>query len=303
MQPARFEVAAAGAGARLDVFLASALGVSRAEARRLLGRGLVRVGGAPRSAAEKGERLAAGTKVEVEPFVPSAEQRPVPEPEIALTVLAEGPGWLVVDKPAGMPVHPFREEERGTALGFVVARHPEVVGVGEGALRSGVVHRLDTPTSGCLAFAYEEEAWQQLRTAFRRHRMEKSYRAIVLGSLAGGGTLELEMVVAQHRPARVRIAAEGRRVVLAWTALAELEGATLVEVRPVTGFLHQIRAAFAHLGHPLAGDERYGAAEAGDATGAPRVLLHASRLAGAGILAEAPDPEDFRAALERLRLR
>jgi 23S rRNA pseudouridine1911/1915/1917 synthase len=303
MGSSRLEVEAGAAGARLDAFLASALGVSRAEARRLLGRGLVRVGGAPRGAAQKGERLAAGTKVEVEPFVPSAEQRPLAEPDLSLAVLAEGPGWLVVDKPAGMPVHPFREEERGTALGFVVARHPEVVGVGEGALRSGVVHRLDTPTSGCLAFAYEEEAWQRLRSAFRRHQMEKTYRAIVLGSLAGGGTLELEMVVAQHRPARVRVESGGRRVVLAWSALEALRGATLVEVRPVTGFLHQIRAAFAHLGHPLAGDLRYGAGEAGDASGAPRVMLHASRLAGAGVLAEAPDPPDLRETLERLRLR
>ena len=303
MRPSRFEVAASAEGVRLDAFLASALGVSRAEARRLLGRGLVRVAGAPRGAAEKGERLAAGTKLEIEPFVPSAEQRPAAEPELALAVLAEGPGWLVVDKPAGMPVHPLREEERGTVLGFVAGRHPEVVGVGEGALRSGVVHRLDAPTSGCLAFAYEEPAWQSLRTAFRRHRMEKTYRAIVLGSLAGGGTLELGMVVAQHRPARVRVAAEGRRVVLGWTALEALRGATLVEVRPVTGFLHQIRAAFAHLGHPLAGDARYGAAEAGDASGAARAMLHASRLAGAGILAEAPDPEDFRETLARLRLR
>jgi 23S rRNA pseudouridine1911/1915/1917 synthase len=298
-----FEVPAGAAGARLDVFLAKALGVSRAEARRLLGRGLVRVAGAPRGAAEKGERLAAGAKVEIEPFVPSAEQRPLAEPELALPVLAEGPGWLVVDKPAGTPVHPLREEERGTVLGFVAGRYPQVVGVGEGALRSGVVHRLDTPTSGCLAFAYEEEAWQSLRTAFRRHRMEKTYRAIVLGSLAGGGTLELGMVVAQHRPARVRVAPEGRRVVLGWTALEALLGATLVEVRPVTGFLHQIRAAFAHLGHPLAGDESYGAAEAGDPSGAARVMLHASRLAGAEILAEAPDPRDFQETLARLRLR
>jgi 23S rRNA pseudouridine1911/1915/1917 synthase len=303
MGASRFEVSAAAADARLDAFLASALGVSRAEARRLLGRGLVRVGGAARGAAQKGERLATGTQVEVEPFVPSDEQRPLAESDLALAVLAEGPGWLVVDKPAGMPVHPFREEERATALGFVVARHPGVVGVGEGALRSGVVHRLDTPTSGCLAFAYEEEVWQRLRSAFRRHQMEKTYRAVVLGSLAGGGTLELEMTVAQHRPARVRVAPGGRRVVLAWSALEALRGATLVEVRPVTGFLHQIRAAFAHLGHPLAGDLRYGAAEAGDASGAPRVMLHASRLAGAGVLAEAPDPPDLRETLARLRLR
>jgi 23S rRNA-/tRNA-specific pseudouridylate synthase len=99
----------------------------------------------------------------------------------------------------------------------------------------------------------------------------------------------------------VRTGPGGHPVELAWRALEPLRGATLVEVRPVTGFLHQIRAGFAHLGHPLAGDARYGAAEAGDPSGAGRAMLHASRLAGAGIEAQAPDPPDFAAALARLR--
>jgi 23S rRNA pseudouridine1911/1915/1917 synthase len=303
VQPSHFDVETADSGSRLDAFLSHSLGVSRAEARRLLARGLVRVGGRPRGAAEKGERLLAGAHVEVEPFLPAAERRPLPEAELALPVLAEGSGWLVVDKPAGMPVHPLREDERGTALGFVAARHPEIVGVGEGGLRSGVVHRLDVETSGCLAFAYREEAWQPLRAAFRGHLMEKDYRALALGCLEGEGHLELELVVAQHRPARVRVGPGGHRVELHWRALEALRGATLVEVRPVTGFLHQIRAAFAHLGHPLAGDVRYGSADAGDASGAGRAMLHASRLAGAGLAAAAPDPPDFAAVLARLRLR
>jgi 23S rRNA pseudouridine1911/1915/1917 synthase len=303
MEPRRFPVAEGAAGTRLDAFLARALGASRAEVRRVLARGVVRVDGRACSAAEKGVALAPGAVVEVARFVPAAAQRPVPEPELALPVLAEGPGWLVVDKPAGMPVHPLREEERGSALGSVAARHPEIVGVGEGGLRSGVAHRLDIETSGCLAFATEEASWQRLREEFRRHRMEKVYRAVALGRLEGEGTLELELVVARHRPALVRAAPGGHPVALAWHALEALAGATLVEVRPVTGFLHQIRAGLAHLGHPLAGDVRYGAAEAGDPSGATRAMLHASRLAGAGLAAEAPDPADFAAVLARLRPR
>lgn len=303
MDPRRFTVEESAAGARLDAFLARALGASRAEARRVLVRGVVRVDGRACGPAQKGDALAAGSVVEVARFVPAAAQRPEPEPGLALPVLAEGPGWLVVDKPAGMPVHPLREGERGTALGFVAARHPEVVGVGEGGLRSGVVHRLDVETSGCLAFATSEPAWQGLRGAFRRHAMEKVYRAIALGRVEGEGTLEIELVVARHRPALVRAGAGGHRVVLAWRSLEPLAGATLVEVRPVTGFLHQIRAGLAHIGHPLAGDTRYGADRAGDPSGAARAMLHASRLAGAGIEAEAPDPADFTAAIARVRLR
>jgi 23S rRNA pseudouridine1911/1915/1917 synthase len=301
MEPRRFPVDAADAGSRLDAFLARALGASRAQARRVLARGVVRVDGRACGAGEKGVALASGAVVEVARYVPAAEQRPFAEPELALPVRAEGAGWLVVDKPAGMPVHPLREDERGSALGFVAARHPEAVGVGEGGLRSGVVHRLDVDTSGCLAFATQQARWEELRHAFRRHRMEKVYRALALGRLTGEGTLELELVVARHRPALVRAAPGGHPVRLAWRVLEQLPRATLVEVRPVTGFLHQIRAALAHLGHPLAGDVRYGAERAGDASGAPRAMLHASRLAGAGIEAEAPDPADFAAALARLR--
>ncbi len=292
--------------ARLDAFLAGALAASRAEVRRLLARGAVRVDGRAVSAAAKGESLAAGTCVAVEAFTPPAERRPLPTPELAFEVLAEGPGWLAVDKPAGMPVHPFTEDERGTALNAVVARHPEIVGVGEGGLRSGVVHRLDVDTSGVLLFATEARVWQELRGAFRRHRVDKRYRAVVLGALEGEGRLELDLVVAQHRPARVRVAApeeanRSRRTRLLWRALERLDGATLLEVRPETGFLHQIRASLAELGHPVAGDPVYGPGPGEDPTGAPRQMLHAAFAGFGEMRAESPDPADFAALLARLR--
>jgi 23S rRNA pseudouridine1911/1915/1917 synthase len=209
---------------------------------------------------------------------------------------------VAVDKPPGVPVHPLRVGERGTALGAVVARHPEIVGVGEGGLRSGVVHRLDVDTSGVLLFATKPGTWGRLRRAFREHAMEKVYRAIVLGQLEGEGRLDLELEVARSRPARVRVAAGGRPVSIGWRAVEALRGATLVEARPVTGFLHQIRVAFAHLGHPLAGDRRYGGDPETDPSGAVRHLLHATRIEGAGAQAEAPPPDDWNAALSRLRV-
>jgi 23S rRNA pseudouridine1911/1915/1917 synthase len=290
------------AGTRLDAFLADELRVSRAEARRLLARGAVSVDGRTAGIASKGEGLTAGQTLAVQRFAPREQTEPIAQPELALGILARGPGWLAVDKPPGMPVHPLEPGETGTALNFVIAKFPEIGGVGEAGLRSGVVHRLDVDTSGALLFATAEERWQQLRAGFRAHRVEKFYRALVHGRLAGSGELALHLAVTQHRPARVRVVAAGdarsRHARMTWRALAELRGATLVEARPATGFLHQIRASLAHLGHPVLGDSAYGAPPSPLAR---RHLLHAASVAYRDVAAESPDAPDFAAALAALQ--
>jgi 23S rRNA pseudouridine1911/1915/1917 synthase len=306
--PARtLEVRPDEAGRRLDLFLADRLRLSRAQTRRLLARGVVRVDGSVAPAAAKGAPVAAGARIAVEPFTRPEQLRALAQPELPFPVLAEGPGWLAVDKPAGMPVHPLEEAEKGTVLNALLARRPEAHGVGEGALRSGVVHRLDVETSGALLLATQEESWRRLREAFRAHRVQKVYRAIALGRLEDQGEVELPLVMARHRPARVRVleredwqrARSARCGVLRWQVLELLEGAVLVEVRPVTGFLHQIRATLAHLGAPLAGDRTYGPAR--DATGATRHMLHAARVAFEEVSAACPDAPDFAALLAQLR--
>lgn len=294
-----FEVSAAEAGRRLDLFLAERLGLSRAQARRLLARGAVQLDGRRASESEKGTGLAAGVSVSIEPFRRAEEQLARPEPEAQLVVLAEGPGWLAVDKPAGMPVHPLREDETGTVLGGALARHPEMQGVGEGALRSGVVHRLDVDTSGVLLLATREDVWRKLREGFRAHQVEKVYRAVVAGRLEERGSIALGLAVARHRPARVRVVPESERarargvrdVQMSWEPLDVREDSTLVEVRPVTGFLHQIRVVMAHLGHPLLGDRTY--AKGAVAEAAARHLLHATSVAFEDVAAESPLPPEF----------
>jgi 23S rRNA pseudouridine1911/1915/1917 synthase len=182
-----------------------------------------------------------------------------------------------------------------------------VQGVGEGGLRSGVVHRLDVETSGVLLFALEESAWQRLRAAFREHRVEKVYRALVAGRVDAAGGAEVGLVLARHRPARVRVLSEeerrrsrGARVcVMSWRPLEHFAAATLLEVRPVTGFLHQIRAVLAQSGHPLLGDRTYAPAEV--AAAAPRHMLHAAALRFEEVAAESPEPEDFRRCCAGLR--
>jgi 23S rRNA pseudouridine1911/1915/1917 synthase len=290
-------------GQRLDRFLAEHLRLSRSQVRRLLARGAVRVGGRSVNEDSKGLCLQPGPVVEVTPFARPENQRALPTPDQPLGVLARGSGWLAVDKPARTPVHPLREDEADTVLNAVIGRFPEIHGVGEGGLRSGVVHRLDVDTSGVLLFATEEEAWQRLRGAFREHLVEKSYRALVIGALEGEGSLEVGLVTARHRPARVRVVAEAeveraRGVhigVLRWRSLEVFGDVTLVEVTPKTGFLHQIRVSLAHLGFPVLGDRSYG--PACDPIPVARQMLHAARVNWGEVEANSPDPDDFRAAL------
>ncbi len=289
-------------GQRLDSFLATALGVSRADVRRVLARGLVSWRGRPARLQAKGATVTEGDRIEVAAFQDPARARPLSQPELPLGVLARGEGWLAVDKPAGTPVHPLAPEERGTLLNALIAREPEVFGVGEAGLRSGVVHRLDVHTSGVLLFATREPAWQRLRSAFRRHRVAKEYHALVVGRLEGEGELELRLAVTRHRPARVRVVdaketGRGRATRLRWRALSPGEAASLVEVRPETGFLHQIRASLAHLGHPVLGDLAYGAPPH---PLAPRQLLHARSLRWREVAATCEPPGDFVRAQEAL---
>jgi 23S rRNA pseudouridine1911/1915/1917 synthase len=220
-------------------------------------------------------------------------------------VLAHGPGWLAVDKPAGMPVHPLAAGERGTILGAVAARHPEIQGIGEGGLRSGVVHRLDVDTSGALLFATNDAQWQRLRAAFSEHR---DRQALSRDRARPGRVGRRDRAAARDRAPSPRVRARGaarraRGRAAHGHALAgarAIAWATLLEVRTVTGFLHQVRATLAHLGHPLAGDRSY--APEGDATGAARHMLHAAALRFEEIAAECPDPRDFAQVLAALRI-
>jgi 23S rRNA pseudouridine1911/1915/1917 synthase len=305
----RFEVGPRDAGRRLDALLAARLELSRVQARRLLESGAVRVDGRVAAERDKGRTLAAGNVVEVAGFARPESLEVVPQAELELRVLAEGEGWLVVDKPAGVPVHPLREGETGTVLNAVAAQHPEIQGVGEGGLRSGVVHRLDVETTGTLLFATRQDVWTRMRAAFAEHRTRKVYRAIVLGDLEGGRREVMNLVIAQHKPARVQVVpseveradwpAGTRRCDVRWKAIESLRGATLVEVELGTGFLHQIRVMMAQLGHPIAGDALY-RGEFKDRTGATRPMLHAAKLEVEEVKAGSAEPEDFVACWERL---
>ena len=280
---------------RLDAAAAEVGKVSRRRAQRLIADGAVRLNGRVAGPGEKGRMIGPGDAVEVDPDV----GRVVPQPEMPLVELASGPGWVAVDKPAGVPVHPLHEGETGTVLNAIAARFPQVQGIGgtggEGGLKSGVVHRLDSETSGVLLVALDEAAWCRFREAFARHRTAKTYLAVVAGQPEPEGRVELDLAVTRHRPARVEVVGPShpgaRRCDLSWRIQRNDGRTSLVAIELGTGFLHQIRATFRHLGHPIVGDTAYAPGQ--PLSGAPRLMLHAHRLQIDGIDVTSPPPSVF----------
>jgi 23S rRNA pseudouridine1911/1915/1917 synthase len=302
----------AEAGLRLDVALARlAPDLSRARVQRLLEADRVRVDGrVPRASA----RLRGGESIVVE--IPPAEPSGLVAQDLPLSVLHEDRALLVLDKQAGMVVHPARGTPHSTVVNALLHR----LGVGRGApARLGLVHRLDRDTSGCLVVARTEAALQDLQAQFQGRTVEKTYLALVHGRLAAEGRLDTPY--GRHPRDRTRFTSRKgtRRAVTEWRVVERFgEGASLAEVRLHTGRTHQIRVHLSEAGHPLVADAVYGGTRrearlrpgdpvrrAAEAVG--RQALHAWRLAfdhprgGRRVSFEAPLPPDLAAALAVLR--
>ena len=292
MQRDELTVAPAQAGERLDVFLAGMAG-SRAAAQKLIDAGLVTVDGQVRP---KRHVLQAGQHVVVE----AAE-----EPEEAVvapaefTVAHEDEHVLVIEKPAGVVVHPGKGNAQGTlvqALGDRVAGGPD-------DWRRGIVHRLDRDTSGLLVVARSEAAWERLKDMIRDREVTREYLALVDGRpRARTGTIDAPL--GRDRRIRTRHSTdtdEPREAVTHFAVERALPGSTLLRVRLETGRTHQIRAHLLAIGHPVLGDPEYGVPR----FGLRRQFLHAARLAfdhpitGEPVDVSSPLPEDLAAALAR----
>lgn len=304
----RFTVAAADAGQRLDRYLAARLpGLSRTRIQELIAEGRVRVGAA---AARPSRRLAAGEIVEIEP-APRPPLAATPE-AIPLDILYEDDDVVAVNKPAGMVTHAGAGHAAGTLVNALLGRYRHLSGVA-GALRPGIVHRLDRDTSGVVIVARTDAAHRALAEQFRARKVEKTYVALVHGAL-GGERGRIELPVARDAVRRTRMTTRrraGREARTDWRVLARLPGFTLVEVALHTGRTHQIRVHFAALGRPLVGDTVYGAPRqerAGGETLPPlgRNFLHAARICflhprtGAPVQVRAPLPAELGAWLGRL---
>jgi 23S rRNA pseudouridine1911/1915/1917 synthase len=283
-----------GFGQRLDVFLSSRLPeMSRSQAQKLVAEKKVRLNGTWTKASHK---LRLGDVVEVEAV---EEIRSALHPEdIPLNVIYSDEHIVVINKPAGLVVHPGAGVVEGTLVNALLFHFPGIERVGHPE-RPGIVHRLDKETSGVMVVARSEKAYTELKRQFKGREVEKIYLALVWGQvqLEEG---KFDWALGRHPRHRQRISIRTRKPKAALTLFSVkkvLEQFTLLEVKPVTGRTHQIRVHFAAAGHPVVGDGRYGGRDkAGRFT---RLYLHAWRIVFAHpvskILSEfyAPLPQEF----------
>ena len=286
------------AGERLDRFLAALPEVgSRTAAVRLLANDGFRVDGTQRA---KSYRLSGGQEVDFEP-PPRDEGGLVPE-EMALRIVWEDEHLLVVDKPAGLVVHPAPGHGHGTLVHGLLARD---IGGGE-ADRPGIVHRLDRDTSGLMVVARSEDAYKRLQAMVRRREVERHYLALVVGQpRSRRGRIEAPIGRDRRNPFRQSLDTDTPREAVTHFELVELLSQhALLDVRLETGRTHQIRVHLAAIDLPVAGDPVYGRPRE---LGLERQFLHAARLAfrhpftGERVETESPLPPDLATALDRAR--
>jgi 23S rRNA pseudouridine1911/1915/1917 synthase len=284
--------------------------LSRSQARRLIELGRITVNGAR---VKPAYRLRRGEAVAGE--VPEAQPDRLEPEAIPLAIVYENHAIVVVDKPAGMVVHPAPGHRRGTLVHALLHHCRDLSGVG-GVRRPGIVHRLDKGTSGLLVACKTDAAHRALSAELRAHRVEREYLAIVKGSpRAESGTIDRP--IARHPADRKRFTADPRltrarsrprRAVTHWRVEERLGSYALLRVRLETGRTHQVRVHLASIGLPLVGDPTYGRArEPAGAIALGRQALHAARLGfrhperGEPLRFESPLPPELRDLLQRLR--
>jgi 23S rRNA pseudouridine1911/1915/1917 synthase len=279
---------------RLDVEVAKRAGISRAAAARLIDEGHVTVDGVARP---KSHRVEPGERVEIEEAAPAPSEAPA----ASFEVVFRDEHLLVVDKPAGVVVHPGAGQAEGT-----LAQALTGVAAGGDPERAGIVHRLDKDTSGLMVVARSEEVHARLQAMIRAREVTREYLALVSGRPdADSGTIDAP--IGRDRVRRDLVSTRSDRARAAVThfwVLEALPRTALLRVRLETGRTHQIRAHLMAIGHPVCGDGRYGGGECGHRLGLTRQFLHSRALVfrhpvtGEEIACESKPPVDLRHALD-----
>ena len=302
MEPIRLRASEESKNQRLDAFLASSLdGLTRSQATRLIESGEVAVNG---RAVSKSYKLAGGEDIAV--TLPEPEPVEAVPQDIPLDVVYEDADVIVVNKPSGMVVHPAPGHPDGTLVNALLYHCAGTLsGVG-GALRPGIVHRIDRDTSGLIIAAKNDAAHQYLSAQLADHTLARTYECIVVGALREDrGTVDAP--IARHPTGRKRMAvvAGGREAVTHWEVIARYPGYTHVRCRLETGRTHQIRVHMAYIGHPILGDTVYGAKK--EVPGLTGQCLHAVGLrflhprTHEVVELFCPLPEEFTRMLQKIR--
>ena len=288
---------------RVDRFLADVSGLSRSYVQKLISEGNVTSEGRPVKA---NEPALPGAVFDLD--VPDPE-RPELEPEaIPLDVVYEDADMLIVNKPAGLVVHPAPGHAGGTLVNALLARDTEYGGIA-GVARPGIVHRLDRDTSGLLMVAKNDRAQSSLMAQLKARGIKKTYLGLAQGAVAAAaGRIEAPIGRDPHHRTRMAVVPGGRDAVTGYRVRERLPGWTLLELDLITGRTHQIRVHLAALGHPLAGDPFYGTGTSRRGPhGLGRLFLHSWRIElqapsdGHLIRAEAPMPPELESVLDELR--
>jgi 23S rRNA pseudouridine1911/1915/1917 synthase len=295
-----------GGRGRADRIVADATGLSRSYVQKLISGGRLTADGQPLRA---NAIVDAGTELHLD--VPPAERLEVaPEPDIPVSVVYEDDDLLIVDKPAGLVVHPSPGHSAGTLVNALLGRADgEEYGGIAGVQRPGIVHRLDRDTSGLLMVARHDRAQASLMAQLKARRVKKTYLALVHGGVAAAvGRIEAPIGRDPKHRTRMAVVPDGRPSVTGYRVRERLPGWTLLEVDLVTGRTHQIRVHLDAIGHPVAGDPVYGTGTSRRGPdGLGRLFLHAWRLQLASpgdghlIRATAPLPAELEAVLDGLR--
>lgn len=296
-------VAPYGAGMRLDAYLTRYLREhSRSEWQRLVGSGSVTLNEGQAKAAT---RLADGDRIEVRPVASHALLEA--DPTVELDVLFEDRAVVVINKPAGLVVHPAPGHETGTLVHGLLARFPELRDP-TGAMRPGIVHRLDKDTSGLMVVGKTVEAVAFLQREMQLGRVEKRYRLLVAGAIQEAeGVIDAPIARDRFQRQKMAVRADGRSARTEFRLLERLPGYTYVEARLASGRTHQLRVHFAYIGHPVVGDRTYGSGR--PPGGLSRQFVHSRELAvtspatGQRQTFVAEVPEDLEVALAALRPR
>jgi 23S rRNA pseudouridine1911/1915/1917 synthase len=295
-----------GPSGRVDRYVADATGMSRSYVQKLISDGRLTVAGEPLRA---NTIVGAGTELRLD--VPEATPLELlPAPEIALRVVYQDDDLLIIDKPAGLVVHPAAGHADGTLVNALLAHGDGSTWGGiAGVQRPGIVHRLDRDTSGLLMVARRDSAQASLMAQLKARRIKKTYQALVLGSVAAAvGRIEAPIGRDPKHRTRMAVVPDGRPSVTGYRVRERFEGWTLLELDLVTGRTHQIRVHLDAIGHPVAGDPVYGTGTSRRGPdGLGRLFLHAWRLeltspsTGELIRATAALPPELESVLATLR--